>query len=141
MSDDNTDADRPTPQLELPKTRLAVVDGELVRRSGNGEVVTRIPLDDLESAIFRKQFNAMSFIPLAVCLGLAALAYFVSEYNVVDVVLYTAAILIGGFAAFGFFQDVIIVRSGGATLRFECPDSTDEVEGFALSLNRLLGRG
>jgi hypothetical protein len=141
MSDENTDANRPTRQLELTKTRLAVEDGELVRRSADDATVTRIPLDDLESCRYVRRFNPMSIAPLLLAIGLAALAYFVSEYNVVDVLLYTAALLVGAFAAFGLFEDIIEVRHRGESLRFECPDPTDEVRGFAVSLNRLLGRG
>ena len=139
MSDETPDL--PPASLELRKTYLRVEEGELVRRNEAGGVVMRVPLDDLESVAYVREFNPFSFAILLVAGGIAAIGYFVSQYNVVTVLLYVLAMLLGVFGLFGLRGDVVLVRTRGEAVRIASPDQADEVAGFVASLKQLCGGG
>lgn len=61
MSNDPPSA--PQGLLVLPKTRLSVEDGELIRRGEPGGVIMRFPLDDVEAVDFVRPFNSFSLAP------------------------------------------------------------------------------
>lgn len=71
--------------------------------------------------------------------GLAALGYWVSEYNVVSVLLYVAALFLAAFGITMVRNDTLALTVRGKQVRIDCPDSADEVRGFATSLGRLIG--
>jgi len=139
MKDDDED-DRPAPHLELPKTGLAVLDGELVRRSDKGGMLLRIPLDDIDAVEFSRPFNFTCLVPFGLAAGFVALGVLVSEYNVVTVILYVLALCLAAFALFGLRNDVVILFARNQPpVHLSCDDSSDVVSGFVLSLKALIG--
>jgi hypothetical protein len=139
MSDENKEPDLPPATLELRQTRLRVEEGELVRRNETGGIIMRVPLDDIETVQFVRKLNALAFAALGVAAGMVAIGYFVSEYNVVTVLLYVAAMFLAVFSLIGVREDVFVVRSRGEDIRVSCPDPSDAVAGFAASLKPLVG--
>ncbi|MDB5313061.1 MAG: hypothetical protein JWO38_7263 [Gemmataceae bacterium] len=131
--------DLPAASLDLRQTRLRVEEGELVRRNESGGVVMRVPFDDVESVAYVRELNTFAVATILVAGGLVAIGYYVSEYNVVRVLLYVGAMLIGVFGLFALRGDVIEVRTRGESLRIPSPDPTDEVIGFVMSLKQLCG--
>ncbi|OWK36376.1 hypothetical protein [Fimbriiglobus ruber] len=130
---------RPPSVLELTKTRLAVEDGELVRRNDAGGVTMRIPLDDIEAIEFRRPFNPFCGVFVALAGGFAAVGYYVSEYNLLTVFLYISAMLLGLFGLLSAREDTVVVMSRGEPIRISCPDPADEASGFVASLRGLIG--
>jgi hypothetical protein len=55
----------------------------------------------------------LAFAALGVAAGMVAIGYFVSEYNVVTVLLYVAAMFLAVFSLIGVRVDVFVVRSRG----------------------------
>jgi hypothetical protein len=125
--------------LALPKTRLTVEDGELIRRGDGGEVMMRFPLDDIEAVDFVRPFNLFSLIPLSLAGGLVALGIWVSTSNILSVLLYVAAMFLTAFAFFGLRNDTLVLTVRGKEVRTDCSETADDVLGFATSLGGLIG--
>ena len=139
MRDDEPSKSTPA-RLELPKTGLAVVGGELIRRTESGGINLRIPLDDLEAIEFTRPFSPSCLIPIALGLGLAAIGFFVSEYNVATIVLYVLALCLIAFGLFGTRSDTIILTARNqAAIRLSCDDAADVGAGFVLSVKASIG--
>lgn len=139
--DKNLNTNLPPARLELEKTRLRVEEGELVRRNESGGIVTRVPLDDIESVRYARDLSLFAVVTWAFSAGLAAIGYFVSENNIVSVALYVLASLGAAFGLIGLMNDVLLVKTRGEDIRIACADPGDEVAGFALSLKTMTGGG
>ena len=131
--------DLPPAALELRKTRLRVEEGELVRRNELGGAVMQVPLDDIESIIYSREISMFAIVMIVMAGGFASIGYFVSNYNVLNVILYVLAMLLCSFGVFGFRDDVIVLRTRGENFRITPPDQTDDVVGFVVSVKRLCG--
>lgn len=134
--DDHPDGE--SPDLELPKTRLLVFNGELQRLNQRDTVVLRLPLDSLRSIEYRRSFEPGMCIFLLVGVGLAAIGYFVSQNNIVTAALYAAAIILAGFSLLGTFGVKIIIVTDEGSNTIVCNDLNDEAEGFVRSVQHLL---
>jgi len=136
--DDDQDQDSDLPYLELSRTNLVVVDGELQRLNKHGGLVLRLPLSTVEAVEMRNYFDPFSLIFLGLGAGLAWIGYAVSENNILTIVLYVAALLLAGLAVFGCIGQHIIVQATTGVLKIHVADSAEEGAGFVASLNQIL---
>lgn len=126
------------PLLQLPKTRLVVVGSELQRISSVGTVVLRIPLDEIQSIEFQMLLQPVGFLGCGVGVAFGIIAHYVSENNLVTVFLHVAAVLMFAFGTSGLYGRYIHVRTAAGVNTISCLDLTDEIEGFATSLRRMM---
>jgi len=134
------DAPQPAPisVLELVKTRLRVVNGELLRENRNGGFTMRLPLTAIESVDYRPSWESYSLLFFPAAIGLALLAALVAENNFLVVFLYVTAGVAGLIALTGLFGKVIVIRSRGNLTRIQCLDDADEGDGFVCSLRQMI---
>lgn len=126
-------------QLELFKTGLRVVDGELQRLNKHGGIVMRLPLRKIESVEFHSRLDPFCLVFIAVGIGLGAVGHYVSENNVLTALLYAAGIILIGFGLLGGITRLIEIRSTAGCTTVQCNDMADEAEGFVCSLQPLIG--
>ena len=138
MNDDDRE-DGPARVLVLPKTRMAVEGGELIRREEAGGVMMRFPLDDVDAVRFVRPFNPYCLLPIGLAGGLVALGVWASEYNVLSVLLYVGAMFLAAFGMFGLRNDTLVLTVRGEEIRIDSPDTAEDVRGFAASLGSLIG--
>ncbi|HMF19434.1 MAG TPA: hypothetical protein VKE98_19660 [Gemmataceae bacterium] len=124
--------------LVLPKTGLRIGNGELQRRSKNGGVTMRLPLNTIEDAEFRTGFDPACLIIALVGGGLGAVAYFVSENNILTSLLYAAGVVLLGLSLLAARYTRIVIKARGEVIHIQCIDLVDEGEGFVLSLRQHL---
>lgn len=141
-SDDNGDSQaglEGDALLELIKTGLRVVDGELQRVNSQGGIVMRLSLRQIEAVEFCSRFDPFCLVFVAVGIGLGAVGYFVSENNLLTALLYAAGIMLVGFGLLGSVTRLIVVHCPGGITTIQCNDMVDEGEGFVCSLQALIG--
>lgn len=126
-------------QLELFKTGLRVVDGELQRLNKLGGIVMRLPLRQIDMVEFQSRLDPFCLVFITVGIGLGAIGHYVSENNVLTALLYAAGIILVGFGLLGSITRLIQIRSSGCTTTIQCSDMVDEGEGFVCSLQALIG--
>lgn len=126
-------------QLELFKTGLRVVDGELQQLNKEGGIVMRLPLRQIETVEFQSRLDPFCLVFIAVGIGLGAVGHYVSENNVLTALLYAAGIILVGFGLLGSVTRLIQIRSGAGGITIQCNDMVDEGEGFVCSLQGLIG--
>lgn len=138
FNDDRYDADEEQGDLELAKTRLLVEGDDLQRRNAKGGLLLRIPLVEVESIELRARFDPVCLLFLTGAVGVAAIAYFVSDYIILTCILYLAAIAMAILAFFGFVARSIVVRTPDGETAIQCDDTPDEAECFVISVRHLL---
>lgn len=124
--------------LELPSTRLFVVDTELQRLNRDGSPVFRLPLKAIQSIEYTSEFEPISLIWLVLSAGLSAIAAFVSENNIFATLLYVGALLFTFRTLLGFRSHHIVVRSTSNVTRILISDARLDGEAFVNSLRELL---
>jgi hypothetical protein len=127
-------------ELELCKTRLRVVGGDLIRLNEKGGIAMRLPLDEIEDVASVYRIEPLGPIFLLLALGIGAVAYYVSQYNILTTLLYIVALGLMALSIPGFLNRVIAVRARTGTTAIGFSDSWDEASGFVTSLRRLIGR-
>jgi hypothetical protein len=125
--------------LELAKTRLRVVSGELQRLNKSGGVMLRLPLHQIEAVEFRSFFDPVCIVFMAMGVGLGAIGYYVSESNILTSLLYVAGVLLFGFGLLGSVSPYFVIRSRGETIYIQFSDLGDEGQGFVSSLRHMIG--
>ncbi len=124
--------------LHLVKTRLRVNDDELQRLNKDGGFLLRIPLADVQSIELRSSFDPICLVILAGALGVAAIAYFVSEWVILNIILYIVAIVLAIIACFGVIARSFVIRTVDGETKILNDDTPDEGECFVISVRRLL---
>jgi hypothetical protein len=125
--------------LELPKSKLALHDEELIKLGSNDSVLARHPTTGIVALRLEKtQQYAFATLILSVFTGLALVAY---RYVASPGWSWTAIIVclgICGFTFFGIEGRQLVVETTSGTVRYPLADLFEEAEGFVLSANSLL---
>jgi len=140
MSDETSPPETdPDAILELAKTRLRVIGKELQRANESGGIMLRLPLDQIQTAEFRQQFNVWSLLLLVPAAGLVAIGYFVSDSTGLSILLYLGALVFTFFATLVSTCLYIVIGSASGTTSIQCSDQSDECDGFVTSLRPMIG--
>ena len=121
-------------QLSLPKSGLLLEDGVLVRKTADGNVIGRHPLEEISSLELVKSF---SFTTLLVGLGVGALAVASKVYiesNAWSWVVGGSLALLATGLILGAWGQNLRVESGGAAADYMLCDQDADCQGFVLSL-------
>lgn len=129
----------PGAELELSKTRLRVIGGELQRLNDEGGIAMRLPLEEIEEVTSGSRVDPFGPVCVLLALGVGAIAYFVSQYNIVTTLLYIVALALLALGILGFLGRVIVIRAQTGTTAIVYSDGWDEAAGFITSLRRLIG--
>ena len=126
------------PYLELPKSHLAVQDGVLLKRTPEGGVVARHPLDSVDSLEAATTFESFSLLIDLVGAGMIWGAWTWLESSWAQWIL----IGIGGLALLlglvGAFGTRLVVSYKGEQISYTVADEKDAVDGFVRSVRDLL---
>ena len=120
--------------LSLPKSGVLLEDGVLVRKTKDGTVIARHPLEEISGLQLVKSF---SFTTLVVGLGIGALAIATKVY----VESATWSWIVGGSLALastcvilGSWGQNLRIEFGGAVANYVLYDQDEDCQGFTLSL-------
>lgn len=132
------------PELELGTTGLRVFGGELQRchygKDDSESIVMRVPLKEVEAVQLLPRVVPASVFRLLLATGFAGVAYQVSEYNILTVLLYVAALIMALTAVNNVFGQRIAIQTATDTINIPSADERDEAHGFVLSVRRLIGQ-
>jgi hypothetical protein len=127
------------PHLELAKTRLRVVDGELQRLGANGVATMRLPLREVASVQGVTVFEPICLIIAGAAVALIWIAAAFSQSNLLSCILFAVAVILLGFALMGMVGRYIRISTiDGGQVAVQVNDLNDEAEGFVVSVRRLL---
>lgn len=126
--------------LDLSKTRLRVVGNELQRLNASDGIVMRLPLEEIEHVEFRQRVDPFGVVCGLLAFGVGAIAYFISEYNILTTLLYLAALALGCMALLSVLGQRFVIEAKTGVVDIPCVDPADEGAGFVTSLKRLIGK-
>ncbi len=125
-----------SPELSLPDTGLIVDGGELIRKSSEGEVVMRLPLDSVHRLSVSRRPSLFGLILFASALAVGYLAFEIAESNALRVCLCLLAIIVLAFGILAARETILTMHIGTEKQQIDCSDSHDVVSGFVTSFNR-----
>ncbi len=128
--------------LDLPKSRLALHQDEMVKYGPGDTAIARYPTDQIVKIGLEK---SREFGPAIVLIGVFASLAFVA-YRFVESPgwSWTAVIVclgICGFALLCIEGRKLVIETAAGTVRYPVADLYEEAEGFVLSANSLLELG
>lgn len=135
-----TESPKRNTELELVKTRLCIVDGVLIRYTTNDTSSLRIPLSNLVSIEVYSRPSKFAATMLLVAIGVGCLGYYVSQYNVLTVLLYLMALTGVGLSLIGLFEDRMLVKTRTGSFPVDIQDSLEETKGFVATLQLRLDK-
>lgn len=124
--------------LELPETRLRVVDGELQRLSESGAISMRLQLETVKRIEFQKRFDKAFLVIVTVAIGFGLIGALVSTNNIVTCICYALAMITFLFGIGGCFDKVIVIVTDDELLDVINRDAPDVLDGFISSLRKMI---
>lgn len=124
--------------LALTRTKLSVVDGEMQRLNWDNRMLLRLPLSEMERIQLRRTFDWRVFPFAATGIAIGLVGYFVSENNVLSVILYVIGILLIGIGGLGSYGVAIDVTTRDGVTAIPCFDSLDRCECFVTSVRQMM---
>ncbi|MEM7479270.1 MAG: hypothetical protein AAF483_30160 [Planctomycetota bacterium] len=130
------------PNLELPDTKLAVFDDEIVRSSDdNQSTLLRLPLSEVRAASCHRAINSFGIVCIVAALGMVGIGWELVESNLFSGILYVLALLSAAFGLFAITEMRLVLECESGSQIIATQEPKDVVEGFVGSLNSQLRSG
>ncbi len=123
--------------LSLPRSGILFEDGVLIRRTSEGTVIARHPLEEISGLQLVKSF---SFSTMAVGIAVGALAVASKVYIESSWWSWVVGIglaLLATCLILGSWGQNLRIESGGAVAHYNLYDQAEDCQGFVLSLTNL----
>ena len=130
--------DEVAPEIQLPKTKLALRNGVLEKSDKNGTIVARHPLAKIASVHLVVKTD---YAPIVMGLGVAALGVVAYQFVETPLWKWVAVIIMFLVAAIMFIvssQQYVELKCGEDKVEYNLIDLKEENEGFVLSLKQAL---
>lgn len=126
--------------LTLPQSHIVVTRGHVIKQSPDGRAIARHSVGHVSRVEARQKFSFFSV--LVVLIG-ASLVYFPYTRIEGEVLKWILIVLGAFFALFGFagtFSSILVLHCGEETVTYSINDDYENLKGFVVSANELLGR-
>jgi hypothetical protein len=125
-----------TKRISLPKTKLYVSDGRLVRQSPTNQTVSEIALDSITDISVRMETDwPVIIFPLGLFVIAGACKWFLHSVAIGWLLCIVLAIL-GLLSLLGLKRPLLTVQTRDGQVTFEVKDTFPDAEAFTLSIKQ-----
>ena len=126
--------------IQLPRSRLSVSDGALIRLSADGEVTASLPIGEIDQV---RVVRVVSWAAILAGLALIIAGVFVWSFPQSETLRWIGSLscsLLGSLALLGARYPVLLISSTNGALSFALSDEDEDIRGFVLNLEHLQAR-
>ena len=125
-----------TKSISLPKTKLFVSDGRLVRQSPTNQTVSEIALTSITNVSVRMETDwPVIILPIGLFVASAACKWFINSSGIGWLLCIVLAI-VGLLALLGLKRPLLTVQTTDGQVTFEVKDTFPDAEAFTISLKQ-----
>lgn len=124
--------------IELPKTRLVVSSGELLKKGVKGEIISRHRLVTIDNVTFSSTFDLVTAILCVVAIVCTFIAKFAIPSENWSWLVSIVCGLIAVFCLFAVKKYQITIESKQGQVVYDLLDTIDEGMGFVVSLKDII---
>jgi hypothetical protein len=127
------------PRIQLPKSGLSVIDGELVKRSRKNEIMGRHSILKIHGVETNKKLEPINFLFAVVLAGGAVVCKVYIPLAVLSWVISVVIAIIGIFILLNPYKMQLKIESDAGTFCYDTLETVEEVTGFIASLREMVG--